>query len=171
MPVEPGNRDDEQVAVRHADASGGDIMGIQHEEDRVRDIQIGKRGPDAAGEEQPDKLRKTVRFEQEASSSSAAASSEPTVNLECFASGETQSRPGSVFVQTSSHVDDDVQISALDAFYEMDGRKSRYIGELLECYRGEDAGDLKKRILNELFENLTCLNAFEGKFGKVIRRS
>ena len=25
MPVEPGNRDDEQVAVRHADASGGDI--------------------------------------------------------------------------------------------------------------------------------------------------
>ena len=25
VPVEPGNRDDEQMAVRHADASGGDI--------------------------------------------------------------------------------------------------------------------------------------------------
>ena len=40
-----------------------------------------------------------------------------------------QDRPGSVLVQTSGHVDDDVQISALDAFCEMDGRKSRHIGE------------------------------------------
>ena len=30
-------------------------------------------------------------------------------------------------------VDDDVQISALDAFYEKDGRRSRYIGE---CWSG-----------------------------------
>ena len=52
------------------------------------------------------------------------------------ASGETQELPGSVLVQKSGHVDDEVQISALDVFYEMDGRKSRYIGE--------DAGDLKK---------------------------
>ena len=122
------------------------------------------------GEEQPDKLRKTVRFEQEASSSSAAASSDPTVALEYPASGETQSRPEPVLVQTSGHVDDDVQISALDVLYEMDGRKSRYIGEVLEWYRGEDAGDLKGE-LNELVENLTCLNALEGKIGKVIRRS
>ena len=61
------------------------------------------------------------------------------------------------------HVDDDVQISALDAFYKMDGRRSRYIGEVLDWYRGEDAGDLKRSALNELFENLTCLNALEGK--------
>ena len=53
----------------------------------------------------------------------------------------------------------------------MDGRKSRYIGEVLDWYRGEDAGDLKRSELNELVENLTCLNALEGKFGKVIRRS
>ena len=66
-------------------------------------------------------------------------------------SGETQSQPGSVLVQKSGHVDDDVQISALDAFYEMDGRKSRYI---------------KRSELNELVENLTCLNAVEGKFWK-----
>ena len=55
-----------------------------------------------------------------------------------------KSRPGSVLVQTSGHVDDDVQISALDAFYEMDGRKRRYIGEVLDWNRGEDAGDLKR---------------------------
>ena len=115
----------------------------------MRDIRIGKRGPEVTGEEQPDKL-KTVRFEQEASSSSAAASSEPTVTLKYPASGETQSRSGSVLVQTSGHVDDDVQISALDPFYEMDGRKSRYIGEVLEWYRGEDAGDLKRCHLHEL---------------------
>ena len=69
-----------------------------------------------AGEEQPDKLRKTVLFVQEAHSLSAAVSSDPTVALEYPASGETQDRPGSVLVQKSGHVDDDVQISALGAF-------------------------------------------------------
>ena len=53
----------------------------------------------------------------------------------------------------------------------MDGRKSRYIGEVLVWYRGEDAGDLKRSELNDLVENLTCLNALEGNFGKVIRKS
>ena len=80
VPKEPGSRADEQVAVRHADASGGDIRETQHEEDRMRDIQIGKRGSEAAGEVQLDKLRKTVRFEQEAPS--AAASSDQIVALE-----------------------------------------------------------------------------------------
>ena len=42
VPTEPGNRDDEQVAVRHADASGGDFIENQHEKDRVRDIHVGK---------------------------------------------------------------------------------------------------------------------------------
>ena len=97
VPEEPENRNVEQVAVRHADASGGDIRENQHEEDRMRDIHFGKRGSEAAGEEQPDKLRRTVRFEQEASS--ASASSDPTVALEYPASGETPSRPGSVLVQ------------------------------------------------------------------------
>ena len=49
-------------------------------------------------------------------------------------------------------------MSALDAFYEMDGRKSRYIGEVLEWYRGEDAGDLTRR---ELVEKWTCLTVLE----------
>ena len=110
----------------------------------MRDIHVGKRGSEAASEEQPDKLRKTVRFEHEAPS--AKASSDPTVALEYPASGETQDRPGSVLVQKSGHVDDDVQISALDAFYEMDGRTSRYIEEVLEWYRREDARDLKREV-------------------------
>ena len=62
--MEPRSTADEQVAVRHADASGFDIGETQHEENRMRDIQIGKRGPKAAVEEQPDKLRKTERLEQ-----------------------------------------------------------------------------------------------------------
>ena len=41
-----------------------------------------------------------------------------------------------------------------------DGRRSRYIGEVLEWYRGEDAGDLKR---SEFVENWTCPNALEGK--------
>ena len=55
MPMEPGNRDDEQVAVRHADASGGYIIENQHEEDRMRDIQVSKRGSEAASKEQSDR--------------------------------------------------------------------------------------------------------------------
>ena len=43
----------------------------------------------ATNEEQTDEWRKTARCEQEASSSSAAASSDPTVALEYPASGET----------------------------------------------------------------------------------
>ena len=64
-------------------------------------------------------------------------------------------------MQTSGHVDDDVQTSSLDAFYEMDGRNSRYISE-----GGEDTGDPKISELNELVDNLTCLNALEGKIWK-----
>ena len=121
--MKPGNRYDGQMAVRHADASGGDITGNQHKEDRMRDIHVGKRGSGAASEEQLDKWRKTVQCEKEAQS--AAASSEPLVAMENLASGETQDRPGSVLVQTSGHVDDDVQVSALDVFHEMGGPRSR----------------------------------------------
>ena len=122
----------------------------------MRDIHVGKRGSEAANEDQPHKLMKTVRFEEEAPS--ASASSDPIVTLECPASGETQSRLGSILVQKSGHGDDGVQNFAMDAFYEKDGRKSRYIGEVLEWYREEDAEDLKRSELNELVDNLTRLN-------------
>ena len=53
-------------------------------------------------------------------------------------------------MQNSGHVDDDIQISALDdVFYEKDGRESRYIKEVLDWYREEDAGDLRRSDLNE----------------------
>ena len=69
---------------------------------------------------------------------------------------EIQNRPGSVLVQKSFE-----RISALDAFYEKDGREDRYIGEVLERYRGEDAGDLRRV---ELVEKWTCLNVLEKDF-------
>ena len=87
VPEEPGNRDEEQVAVRHADGSGGYIIENQHEEKRMRGIRVSKRGS-TASKEQSDKLRKTLRFEQEVPN--ASASSDPYVALECPASGETQ---------------------------------------------------------------------------------
>ena len=95
----------------------------------MRDIHIGKRGSETANEEQRGKLRWTVRFEQEAPNTSSLSITHES--LEYPASGERQVRPEPVIVQNSGHVDDDIQISALDLFYEMDGRESRYIKEVL----------------------------------------
>ena len=65
--------------------------------------------------------------------------------LEYPASGETQSRPGSVLVPKSGHVFDDVQINICVGCILREGwTKGRYIGEVLDWYRGEDAGDLKR---------------------------
>ena len=104
------------MAVRHADASGGHITENQHEEKRMRGIRVNERGSEAAREEQSDKWRTRDRSEQEAAN--ASATFDPYVALEHPASGKTPSRPGSVLVQKSGHVDDDVRICALDAFYE-----------------------------------------------------
>ena len=123
---EPAN--EEQMADRHAVASGEEEK--QHEESIMRDIQMGKRGSEAADEEQLDKLRMTVRIEQEVPNTSS--SSTMHVSLEYPASGEKQDRPEPVLVQNSGHVDDHIQISASDVFYEMGGRKSRYVKEVLD---------------------------------------
>ena len=53
--MEPWNRDDEQMSVRHADASGDDITKDLHEEDGLKNIHVGKRGSETASEEQRDK--------------------------------------------------------------------------------------------------------------------
>ena len=99
-------------------------------------------------------MRKTVRFEQEAPS--AAASSEPYVALGYPASGETRSRLGSVFVQKSGHVGEDVQILRwVPCMRRMDGRVVTW--EL--CWIG---------IEDKMPEIST---PSRGKFGKVIRRS
>ena len=130
--VEPGNKDDKQMAVRHSDASGGDIRENQHEEDRMRDIQVNERRSEATDEEQTDEWRKTARFEQEASS--AAASSDPTVALEYPARDETPSRSGSVLVQKLCHVDDDEHISALDVLH----RRSVGVVSRRRCRRSQE---------------------------------
>ena len=70
----------------------------------------------------------------------------PPVALEYHASGETPRSAGVPYLCTSpDHVDDDVQSSALDAFLRvlMDERVV-YIGEVLDWYRGDNAGDLKR---------------------------
>ena len=104
------------------------------EENRLRDIQIGDRGSKTAREEQPDQLRRTVRFKQEASNTSTSSSPTSHVSVDYSASGEREIRPEPVLVQRSRHVDDDMQISALDALNEMDGRGRRYIKEVLDWY-------------------------------------
>ena len=83
------------------------------------------------------------------------------MSLEYPASGEKQDRPEPELVQNSGHVD-----TALDEFYEMDGRESRYTREVLDWYRDEDAGDLMKSELDEPVENMISLSAHEGKNGK-----
>ena len=157
VPGEPGDKYDELVAVRHADASGGYIIQNLHEEKRKRDIQVNERGSEATNEEQMDEWRKMVRFEHEAPN--APASSDPYVALEHLVSDETPSRPESVLVQKSFE-----HISALDVFHEKGERKNRCIGEVLERYRGEDAGYLKRSESDVMFENWTCLNAPERIF-------
>ena len=87
-----------------------------------------------------------MRFEQEAPNTSS--SSTRHVSPEYPASCERQDRPQPVVVHNSGHVDDDIQISALDVFYEMDGRKSRYIKEVLDWHLEEDARDLRRIALD-----------------------
>ena len=60
------------------------------------------------------------------------------------------------------------KFSALDVFFEMDGRQNRHTKEVLDWHREEDDGDLRKSELNESVEGMTCLNLFEGKSEKKI---
>ena len=144
--MEPGN--EEYMADRQAVASGEEER--QHDENIMRDIHIGKRGSETANKEQADILRTTGRIEQDTPNTESSSSMH--VFVECLASGKRQDRPEPVFVQNSGHVDDDMQISALDIFYEMDGRWSRYNKEVLDWYREGTARDPRRNELNHLFE-------------------
>ena len=147
VPMEP--RNEERMADRHAVEAGEDEK--QHEENRMRDVHIGKRGSETANEEQPDKLSKTVRFEHEAPNTSSSSSTH--VSLEYPASGEQQDRPEAVLLHNFC-----VGCVLRDGWRGV----GRYIKEVLDCYRDEDAGDLRRSELNELVERMTCLNALEG---------
>ena len=104
VPMEP--KSEEQMLDRHAVASGEEEK--PHEGNVMRNVHIGKRESETAHEEHADNLWKTVRFEP------------MHVSVEYLASGEKHDRPEPVLVQNSGHVDDDIQISAYDVFYEMD---------------------------------------------------
>ena len=121
---------------------------------------LAKKGSETANEEEPDTLRKIVRLEQEAPSSSLSSSTH--VSLEYPVSGEKQDRPELVSLRGSGRVIDDIHISALDVFCEMEGREIRYIKEVLDWYRDEDAADVKKSELNEPDESM----ASDGKSEK-----
>ena len=127
VPMEPGS--EEKVADRHAVASG----------EETNTSTLAKEDWRLQMKNNLKKLRKTVRFEQEAPQTSPSSSTH--VSLENLANGEKQDRPEPVLVQNSGH--------ALDVFYELDGRESCYIKEVLYWYRGEDAGDLRRSALNE----------------------
>ena len=69
-----------------------------------------------------------MRFEHGAPKTST--SSDPYVALGHHVRDETPSRPGSVLVQKLCHVEYDEHISALDVFYEKDGRENLCLGEV-----------------------------------------
>ena len=100
----------------------------------MRDIQVSKRGSEAASEEPSDKWRKTERFEREALNTSASSDH---MKLRNVLRVGRPSRPGSVLVQKSGPVDDDVQLSALDAVYEKDGRCVRVVSRR-GCRRSQE---------------------------------
>ena len=124
-----------------------------HEGVRTRDIQVGNRGSEAASEEQPDKLRKTVRLEQ------GAPVHTPTCGTHIFLRTAPSLRPPHIFMRvTHTHgsrlkchekgfgrmrMSFSISPSTTYKFprwmlHEMDGRKSRHIGEVLDWYRGEE---------------------------------
>ena len=76
------------------------------------DMRTHLAGSGATSEEQLDERRKNEQIEREAPNTSA--SSDPCVAQEYPVRGETPSRPGSVLVQKSGRVHDDMRITALD---------------------------------------------------------
>ena len=150
------------MAVRHADASGGCIIENQHEEKRMSGTWVNKRGSGATSEEQLDKMEEdwTIGVWSSEYISVFGLMCCPGTSSEWW---DTKSAGVRTCAGVSGRVDDDVRISALDALYEKDGRRSRYIGEVLEWYQGEDARDLQR---TELVEKWTCLNVLEKKIFK-----
>ena len=84
VPMEPGK--DEQMAGRHAVASGEEEN--QHEENRMRDIHVGKSGAETANEAQPDKLRRSVRSEQGAPNTSSTTTTSSSSSSSCTRTAE-----------------------------------------------------------------------------------
>ena len=162
VPMELGNRDDEQMPVRHVNTSGGYIIANQHEEKIMRDIQVSKRGSEAAVEEQSDEWWKTVRFKQEAPSTSA--SSDPCVALKILRVVRHQVGRGRYLCRS--------QVILMTTYkflrwMHSTGRMDEGLVTSEKCWRGIEEEIKKRSELNELVEPLTCLNALERKRWKI----
>ena len=139
------------MAGRRAVASGEEEN--QDEENRMRDIHIGERGAETANEERPDKLRRTVRFEQEAPNTSTSSSSTTRVPLEYPTSGERQILADHVFMLMTTY----------SWMYCVRWIDERVVTSKKCWYRKEDTRDLKISELNELVQSITRLKALEKK--------
>ena len=109
MLVEPGNKNDEQVAVLHADASGGYIVENQHEKKIMRHIRVNKKDQ---GQQAKNNWTNGERQNDLSMKLQPSASSNPCVAPEYLVSCEIQSRLGSVLVQKSGRVDDDMRMTS-----------------------------------------------------------
>ena len=138
----PGNKDDEQVAVRQCGRIWRLHRGVPTRRENIERSKLAKED-----QRQQEKNHQIHGGRQYDLSKKLRVHQHLPIQLllwNILRVVRHKNRPGSVLVQKSGDVDDDVQFSALDAFYEMDGRKSRHIGEVLEWYGGEDAGGLKR---------------------------
>ena len=127
------------MADRHVVAFGESET--QHDEYRMINIHIGKRGAETANEELPEKLSKTAQSEHQPSSSTSASSTR--VSLEYLVSGERQNRTGPVLVWTMTYTFPRLMCS------------TRWMDERVVTAKKWDISQL-----NDLIENMTALNAF-----------
>ena len=125
-------RSEEQMADRHAVASGEKER--HHDENRMRNIYVGQRGSETVNEEQPDKLRKIVRLEQEAPNRSSSNHACLLHVLRVVRDKTDQS----LYLCTIQVMSMTYKFLRSMFFYEMYGRKTRYIKEVLDGYREED---------------------------------
>ena len=84
-----------------------------------------------------------MRFEQDAPNTSSSSTMHVSPEYR-----EGQDRPQPVLVHNSGHVDDDIQISALDRILRYGLTKELCIKEVFDGYREEDAGDLRRIALD-----------------------
>ena len=127
----------------------------------MRNIQVSKRGSEAAIEEQSDTWRKTERFEQEAPN--ASASSDPYVALEYPASGVGRGpylhRSQLMWMTTCKFL----------RWMLPTRRMYEEVVTSEKCWIGfeEKMPEISREVnLDELVQNMTCLNALEWKIWK-----
>ena len=137
--LEPGTA--EQVADRHAVACGEKQK--QHEESIMRDVHIGRRGSETTNEEQHVKLKKTIRFEQEAPKYIVVLIHACVSWLSCEWS-ETRSAEARACVEFKSSWKWQTNFCVGCTLRDGWRRESRCNKEVLDWYRDEDAGDFRR---------------------------